>query len=83
VEAVQPHSDPGGSKMPRLEDFMEIQKLHHDGWACRRRFFREGLIPLDGQPDYDTSYVRHRQAAKDCLAELSRKRLFHAACVCG
>lgn len=31
------------------------------------RFTREGLTPLNGQPDYDTSYVSHRQAAKDCL----------------
>lgn len=31
------------------------------------RFAREGLTPLGGQPDYDTSYVRHRRAAKDCL----------------
>ncbi|MGA7316750.1 MAG: IS21 family transposase [Silvibacterium sp.] len=31
------------------------------------RFGREALTPLAGQPDYDTSYVSHRQAAKDCL----------------
>lgn len=31
------------------------------------RFAREGLTPLGGQPDYDTSYVSHRRAAKDCL----------------
>lgn len=31
------------------------------------RLAREGLAPLNGQPDYDTSYVSHRQAAKNCL----------------
>jgi transposase len=31
------------------------------------RFAREGLTPLNGQPAYDTSYVSHRQVAKDCL----------------
>ena len=31
------------------------------------RFPREGLTPLNSQPDYDTSYVSHRQVAKDCL----------------
>jgi hypothetical protein len=30
------------------------------------RWTREGLAPLDGHPDYDTSYVSHRQVAKDC-----------------
>jgi hypothetical protein len=31
------------------------------------RFPDEGLTPLNGQPAYDTSYVSHRQVAKDCL----------------
>ena len=31
------------------------------------RFPHEGLTPLNGQPAYDTSYVSHRQVAKDCL----------------
>ena len=25
------------------------------------------MTPLGGQPDYDTSYLSHRQVAKDCL----------------
>ncbi len=31
------------------------------------RFPHEELTPLNGQPAYDTSYVSHRQVAKDCL----------------
>jgi transposase len=31
------------------------------------RFPQEGLTPLNGQPAYDTSYVSHRQVARDCL----------------
>ncbi len=31
------------------------------------RFPHEGLTPLNGQPAYDTSYLSHRQVAKDCL----------------
>lgn len=31
------------------------------------RFPREELIPLNGQPSYDTSYVSHRLVAKDCM----------------
>ena len=31
------------------------------------RFPHEGLTPLNGQPAYDTSYVSHRQVAKDCM----------------
>ena len=31
------------------------------------RFAHEGLTALNGQPAYDTSYVIHRQVAKDCL----------------
>jgi transposase len=31
------------------------------------RLAREGLTPLNGQPDYDTSYYSPRQVAKDCL----------------
>ena len=38
------------------------------------RFVREGLTPLNGQPDYDTSYVSHRQVAKDCLLSYGGNR---------
>ena len=38
------------------------------------RFPREGLTPLNGQPDYDTSYVSRRQAAKDCLVSYRGNR---------
>ena len=31
------------------------------------RFPHEGLTPLNGQPAYDTSYLSHRQVARDCL----------------
>ena len=31
------------------------------------RWPREGLTPLSEQPKYDTSYMSHRQVAKDCL----------------
>ena len=31
------------------------------------RWVREALTPLNGQRDYDTSYMSHRQVAKDCL----------------
>ena len=31
------------------------------------RLRQEGLTALNGQPAYDTSYVSHRQVAKDCL----------------
>ena len=31
------------------------------------RFPHEGLVPLNGQPAYDTSYVSHRLITKDCL----------------
>jgi transposase len=31
------------------------------------RFPHEELAPLNGQPAYDTSYISHRQVAKDCL----------------
>ncbi len=31
------------------------------------RFAREELVPLNGQPAYDTSYVSHRLVAKDCM----------------
>jgi transposase len=32
----------------------------------QERWAREGLMSLDGHPDYDTSYVSHRQVSKDC-----------------
>lgn len=38
------------------------------------RWAREGLTPLNGQPDYDTSYVSHRQVAKDCLVSYRGNR---------
>ena len=38
------------------------------------RFPREGLTPLNGQPDYDTSYESRRQAAKDCLVSYRGNR---------
>jgi len=38
------------------------------------RFPHEGLTPLNGQPAYDTSYVSHRQAAKDCLVSYRGNR---------
>ena len=38
------------------------------------RLAREGLTPLNGQPDYDTSYSAHRQAAKDCLVSYCGNR---------
>ena len=38
------------------------------------RWLREGLAPLNGQPDYDTSYVSHRQVAKDCLVSYRGNR---------
>jgi len=31
------------------------------------RFAHEGLTALNGQPAYNTSYMSHRQVAKDCL----------------
>jgi hypothetical protein len=38
------------------------------------RLAREGLTPLNGQPDYDTSYSAHRQVAKDCLVSYRGNR---------
>ena len=38
------------------------------------RLAREELTPLNGQPDYDTSYVGHRQVAKDCLVSYRGNR---------
>ena len=38
------------------------------------RLARENLTPLDGQPDYDTGYVGHRQVAKDCLVSYRGNR---------
>ncbi len=43
------------------------------------RFPHEGLMPLNGQPAYDTSYVSHRQVAKDCLVAYRGNR-YSAAC---
>jgi transposase len=31
------------------------------------RWAQEHLLPIAGRPDYDTSYVSHRQVTKDCL----------------
>lgn len=36
------------------------------------RFAREGLTPLGGQPDYDTSYVSHRQVGRRQMVEQMR-----------
>jgi transposase len=38
------------------------------------RWSLEGLRPLNRQPDYDTSYVSHRQVAKDCLVSYRGNR---------
>jgi transposase len=38
------------------------------------RLPHEGLTPLAGQPAYDTSYVSHRQVAKDCLVSYRGNR---------
>ena len=38
------------------------------------RFLHEGLTPLNGQPAYDTSYVSHRQVAKDYLVSYRGNR---------
>jgi hypothetical protein len=38
------------------------------------RLAREGLTPLNSQPDYDTSYSTHRQVAKDCLVSYRGNR---------
>ena len=38
------------------------------------RWHREGLSSLASQPDYDTSYVSHRQVAKDCLLSYGGNR---------
>ena len=38
------------------------------------RLAREHLTPWNGQPDYDTSYVSHRQVAKDCLVSYCGNR---------
>ncbi len=35
--------------------------------VAAERFAREELVPLNGQPAYDTSYVSHRLVAKDCM----------------
>lgn len=38
------------------------------------RLSREGLTPLNGQPGYDTSYVSHRQVARDCMVSYCGNR---------
>ena len=38
------------------------------------RFPHEAMTPLNGQPAYDTSYVSHRQVAKDCLVSYRGNR---------
>ncbi|MGB6132544.1 MAG: IS21 family transposase [Acidobacteriaceae bacterium] len=39
-----------------------------------QRLAREGLTPLNGQPHYDTSYVSHRQVARDCMVSYRGNR---------
>jgi hypothetical protein len=39
-----------------------------------QRLVREGLASIEGQPDYDTSYVQDRQVAKDCLVSYRGNR---------
>ena len=41
---------------------------------CRQRWAEEILRRLDGQPDYDTSYVSFREVAKDCLLSYGGNR---------
>lgn len=73
-----------GTNFACLED-LNRQALAWCGEANRRvhattreipalRFPHEGLTPLNGQPAYDTSYVSHRQVAKDCLVSYRGSR---------
>ena len=71
-----------GNFWPGIE-FESLAELNRQGFAWsnevngrvhsttreipQTRFPHEGLTPLNGQPAYDTSYVSHRQVAKDCL----------------
>lgn len=66
-----------GTAFDSIED-LNRQALDWCGEANRRvhattrevplvRFAHEGLTSLNRQPAYDTSYVSHRQVAKDCL----------------
>ena len=45
------------------------------------RFPHEGLAPLHGQPAYDTSYLSHRQVAKDACSAIAATAI-GAASVC-
>jgi transposase len=38
------------------------------------RWPQEHLLPIAGRPDYDTSYVSHRQVTKDCLISYGGNR---------
>ncbi len=38
------------------------------------RWPQEHLLPMVGRPDYDTSYVSHRQVTKDCLISYQGNR---------
>lgn len=40
----------------------------------QERLAAEGLLSITGQPDYDTSYVSHRQVTKDCLVSYRGNR---------
>lgn len=40
----------------------------------KQRWPQEHLLAIEGRPDYDTSYVSHRQAMKDCLISYKGNR---------
>lgn len=51
------------------------QRVHAPTRAVpRERLAAETLHPITGRPDYDTSYVAHRQVAKDCLVSYDGSR---------
>ena len=45
------------------------------------RFPHEGLTPLNDQPAYDTSYVSHRQVARNCLVSYRGNRYSCRTCM--
>jgi len=66
-----------GLRFSSLEDLNRqvwawMEEVNHQPHSTTRevpyeRLARENLRPINGQPDYDTSYVSYRQVAKDCL----------------
>jgi transposase len=40
----------------------------------KQRWPQEHLLSIEGRPDYDTSYVSHRQVMKDCLISYNGNR---------